>query len=64
MSLLPTCVVCDALLRQSGTAVCDRCKEPCQVCGGNVAKCQHPLRPVAGTLGLTETRPDPLKDAA
>jgi hypothetical protein len=45
MSALPTCVVCDALLRgYNGNCVCERCKEPCQTCGGDVAHCQHPLR--------------------
>ena len=44
MSLLPTCVVCDALLRgYNGDCLCERCKQPCPTCGGDVAHCQHPL---------------------
>lgn len=43
MSLLPTCTVCDALLRTSGTTRCDRCAEPCPACDGDVAHCRHPL---------------------
>jgi hypothetical protein len=44
MSLLPTCCICDALLKDyGGNTRCPRCKLPCPTCGGNVAKCQHPL---------------------
>lgn len=44
MSLLPTCTVCDALLKGYGNNTrCARCKLPCPVCGGNVSQCTHPL---------------------
>jgi len=51
MSLLPTCVVCDALLRGYGNdCLCERCKQPCPTCGGDVAHCQHPLRQTAAQI--------------
>lgn len=44
MSLLPTCTVCDALLKgYSGRTRCERCQQPCPECGGDVAHCSHPL---------------------
>ena len=57
MSLLPTCVICDALLRgYNGDCVCKRCKKPCETCGGDVAHCRHPLRE---DTSLTEVIGDP-----
>jgi hypothetical protein len=57
MSLLPTCVVCDALLHgYGGETLCPRCKQGCPTCGGDVAFCSHPL-----PEPLTTCAPDPLK---
>ena len=73
MSLIPTCVVCDALLRgYNGNCLCERCKQPCATCGGDVAHCQHPLstaeaiRLIALREGDAEPTGDPLlrKNAA
>jgi hypothetical protein len=43
MSMIPTCVVCDARVHPyAPNARCKRCEKPCQVCGGDLAHCQHP----------------------
>ena len=58
MSLLPTCVVCDALLTgYNGDCLCERCKQPCPTCGGDVAYCRHPL-PVPFTRMTIDLRED------
>jgi hypothetical protein len=47
VSLLPTCCVCDALLRgYNGDTRCPRCEQPCPECGGDVAYCRHKLTDV------------------
>jgi hypothetical protein len=44
VSLVPTCCVCDALLRTyNGDTRCERCKQDCPTCGGDVAYCRHAL---------------------
>jgi predicted amidophosphoribosyltransferase len=54
------CVVCDSAIDPYGQNVrCDRCAEPCHICGGNVARCGHPL-----AEPLTEVRGDPFRRAA
>jgi hypothetical protein len=59
MSLVRTCVVCDALLRgYNGDCLCDRCKRPCPTCHGDIGFCQHPL-----PEQLTETVGDPFLKA-
>jgi hypothetical protein len=63
MSMVPSCVVCDRRLPNPyapGTH-CSRCQQPCQVCGGPIQNCQHPL-----AEQFTEVRGDPLlkRDAA
>jgi hypothetical protein len=70
MSLLPACIVCDALLRgYNGDCLCERCKLPCETCGGDIAHCQHPLRPAEQTIlghtaeQLTEVHGDPFLKA-
>jgi hypothetical protein len=61
MSLIPTCVICDALLRgYNGDCLCERCKQPCPTCGGYVGNCQHPLR-AEQSEGL-ELEPRPIGD--
>jgi hypothetical protein len=70
MSLLPTCICCDALLRgYNGDCLCERCKEPCPTCGGYVGNCQHALRQAKELIALrdAEVQSDPFfnrKDAA
>lgn len=41
-----TCAVCDSPMSAYGVGGtrCERCSEPCQTCGKDVANCQHPLR--------------------
>lgn len=43
MSLLPTCSVCDALIRVSGETRCSRCNQDCPDCGGVIGFCSHDL---------------------
>lgn len=45
MSLVPRCTVCDEKLDAYGRdgTRCDRCKEPCPTCNGDVRFCTHPL---------------------
>lgn len=51
MSLVPRCIVCDAPVPPyAGETRCERCKEPCPTCRGDVAYCQHPLPPEAPAL--------------
>jgi hypothetical protein len=39
------CVVCDAAINPYGQDTrCERCSEPCTICGGDVSLCQHPLQ--------------------
>jgi ribosomal protein S14 len=45
MSMVPTCVVCDAKVDPYGGEIrCARCEQPCEVCGKDLAYCRHPLR--------------------
>jgi hypothetical protein len=40
------CTVCDERLPLSGQDTrCDRCADPCTICGGDVALCHHSLTP-------------------
>jgi hypothetical protein len=45
MSLRPLCFVCDQPVASpyAPEAYCERCKQGCPVCGGDVAFCKHPL---------------------
>jgi hypothetical protein len=45
MSMIPKCVVCDSPVanRYAPDTHCERCKRPCQMCGGMVQNCRHPL---------------------
>jgi hypothetical protein len=64
MSMIPKCVVCDRPVANpyAPDCLCERCKQPCPTCSGDVAYCRHPLPQ------LTETHGDPLlepkRDAA
>jgi hypothetical protein len=61
MSMIVKCVCCDQPVanQYAPTALCERCKEPCEVCNGPVQNCQHPT-----ILELTpETLSDPMKRA-
>jgi hypothetical protein len=45
--------VCDARVHPyAPNARCERCEKPCQVCGGDLAHCQHPLGEAALRAGI------------
>jgi hypothetical protein len=57
MSAVPLCFVCDQPVASpyAPEAYCERCKQGCPVCGGDVAFCGHDLPEL-----LTECVGDPL----
>lgn len=64
MSLVPCCTICDTRLRgdDRGETRCARCRLPCPTCNGDVAHCQHPLRPDAEQLTETQSNPIAVPD--
>ena len=57
MSMIPQCVVCDRPVANpyAPDARCERCKEPCRTCGGDVQRCTHPLGEPYSELKRTGT---------
>lgn len=55
MSMIPGCVVCDRPISPyGGDCLCERCSQPCPTCGGDVARCVHPLPQIEAQEALLD----------